>query len=146
MGNDEFVGRVDQKINDIEYRSTYRAFNYPLFTGDTHVTSSYAESRIYTSNIFDGASQYVTKYDGSYRISMGDGHSGMGDLNVYCAGSNGTSNGSSSVSVFAGFYTGGKTYNRSYWLVPNDIDGKDVGFYPTQHWAGPNIGGVLADA
>lgn len=68
------------------------------------------------------------------------------------------------IKVFAGFMYGDDSnpydiryycYNRSFWLVPgtelykttDNGDGwqcKYLKFYPTQHWAGPVVGGVLS--
>ncbi|MBO7508624.1 MAG: hypothetical protein J6T39_03175, partial [Clostridia bacterium] len=129
--------------DDIYYDAKYYGFNYPRVSG-TKVSCSMAYTSIDTSNIFSTLiTDRVDKYDGNWKIVMGDGQSGAGDLNVYSASTaSGTyiiEDSSSKVTVFAGCYGG----NRSYWLVPRDIDGNDVGFCPTQHWAGPNIGGVV---
>lgn len=72
-------------------------------------------------------------------------------------------NGRSNVKVFAGYRYGAITLNRSFWLVASDLLGGDnddhwpsdwvtdydenyktsLYFYPTQHWAGTVVGGVV---
>ena len=153
VGSSNISGMVTERDSlNIKVGASYTAFNYPLVSG-SNVSSSLARSSIWNGSIFSQSiTDYIYKYNGTYEIWIDDDQSYNGDLNVYSVSSYSSANdlredSANNVTVFAGFCKENYyAYNRSFWLVPNDGNSGQVLFYPTQHWAGPNIGGVLADA
>lgn len=142
IGDTDFSGTITNNIGQVSTDACYTAFNYPVFDQATKATSSLSLSNIFSKDIID----YHAMYDGNHKITMGADSYSNADLSVFNADGSGLGqkeSSSSNVTVFAGYSYGETTYNRSYWLVPSDIEDKAVGFYPTQHWAGPNIGGIL---
>ena len=155
------------------YITNVHNFNYATWIGDgVETVGSFSEfgtsKNPYLTS--ETTNDYYGKLNGGAMFVMYDGATSNWNHNAFyfkddlvtaksTIGSDSTMK--NNVKVFAGFLYGIEDYdtvsyyckNRSYWLVPGTefysentgkgYQSKYLNFYPTQHWAGPIVGGVL---